>query len=424
MGKTRRANVSAGHYDLFKTLLVLWFTPGLNDRWGLPVLFWGKPGIGKSRRIEATAERCGLPMQTLIASIRQPEDFGGFPVPQEKGKTVWMEYAPPGWAADLEVESGGTGVIFIDEITTVEPATQKALLRLVLDGALGDYQLANGLRFVAAGNAVADAVGGWDLAPPVANRFGHMDWPEPSPDTDPSTGEGGWCDWLVRGTSEAVRLDAKGNAVERDDVLDAKALEARVMRQWPNAWAKAAGLVSSFIKARREWLFKMPEAGSANLSRAWPSPRTWEMATRALAGCQVHGVDAETMECILSAFVGAAPITDLVSYMTDVKLPDPADVLDGRVDFEHDKRRLDRTDAVLSSCSALVSNDRCENREARVAQLWEIVGGVVDAGAPDLCVTAGQAAVATKMGLQAPSRRKALSALNPFLTSAGIVPGQ
>ncbi len=51
--------------------------------------------------------------------------------------------------------------------------------------------------------------------------------------------------------------------------------EERVMNAWPNAEAKAKGLVAGFLRRRPELLHKQPKADDPQASRAWPSRRTW-----------------------------------------------------------------------------------------------------------------------------------------------------
>jgi hypothetical protein len=59
-------------------------------------------------------------------------------------------------------------VIFLDELTTT------ALLRAVVDRALGDLQLdPSRVMIIAAANPSDQAAGGWELAAPLTNRFLH-----------------------------------------------------------------------------------------------------------------------------------------------------------------------------------------------------------------------------------------------------------
>jgi hypothetical protein len=48
-------------------------------------------------------------------------------------------------------------------------------------------------------------------------------------------------------------------------------------------------------------------------------------------------------------------------------------VLDGKVPFTHNPKRLDRTAAVLGSCHALVCPANAEKRKERTQKLWSIL---------------------------------------------------
>ena len=45
----------------------------------VPVLVWGEPGAGKTSSIRAMAVEMNKPIWTVIASYREPADFGGLP---------------------------------------------------------------------------------------------------------------------------------------------------------------------------------------------------------------------------------------------------------------------------------------------------------------------------------------------------------
>jgi MoxR-like ATPase len=127
--------------------------------WGLPIRIIGGPGTAKSDLVTQVARAAGLHVQVVIASLRDPTDFIGLPVPGNNGS---VKYAPPDWA--LQAAELGNSVVFLDEISTCAPAVQAALLRVVLDRVVGDFALPPTVRIVAAQNSVEDSAGGYDLA--------------------------------------------------------------------------------------------------------------------------------------------------------------------------------------------------------------------------------------------------------------------
>lgn len=391
-----------------KLIKTAFFTPGPGGRWGLPMILIGDPGSAKTSSAEAVAADTGLFMETIISSLREPSDFLGLPIPiKAKDGSTRVQYAPPEWAVNLAEKKHG--VAFFDEINTSPPAVQAALLRVALDGVVGEFALPKTIRFIAAMNSTEDAAGGWDLAAPLANRFGHLVWDAPSAED--------WGDWLLAPEADDANLKkAKTEKARVDRVL---AEEARVMSLWDEPFAVARGLVAGFIRKRPELLMQKPAAGDPKAGKAWPSPRSWELATRALAGATVHDLSEAEREIFLASFVGNGPVAELAVWLAEADLPDPKDVLDGKVKFRHDASRLDRTAAVLQACAAYVSPERCANRKERAGRLWEILGDVDDA--LDVVVPAARVLVRAKLaGLD--EARPVLMVLQPVLAAAGVKP--
>lgn len=330
------------------------FTPAATDHtgaivWGLPMCFWGPPGVGKTFRLSKLSKRFQMMLETLSPGERGEGAFGVTPVPGAGNKV--LNYPAPDWVANFVADDGG--LLFLDEINQAPPPLQPALMGILLARRVGGHYLGNRVRCLAAANPTEQAAGGWDFAPPVANRMGHLNWPDVNGNE--------WANWILGGDEDTA---------DKSTMLDE---EARVEKAWAEPWARTRGMVAGFIKARGELLHKMPQMGSNDLGRAWPSPRTWDMAARAHASAYVHKLDSEDHEAFVGAFVGNGPAGELFAYAQKLDLPNPADVLDGKVPFTHNPKRLDRTAAVLGSCHALVCPQNAEKRKERSQKLWSIL---------------------------------------------------
>jgi hypothetical protein len=380
------------------------FTPGPKHLWGLPMRIIGGPGTAKSDLITQVAKAAGLHIEVVIASLRDPTDFLGLPIPG-KGNTV--TYAPPDWA--VAAAEAQHAVVFLDEISCTAPATQAALLRVVLDRVCGGFQLPDTVRIIAAQNSVEDAAGGYDLAMPLANRFGTIsDWHAPD--------ERAWGAWLL----------GAGNGDETVSTTTPQAEQERVLALWPSQYAQAAGIISTFISRHPSLLHVQPAAGSPQASLPWPSRRTWTMATRALAASVIHSLDESETDRYVGSFVGTAAMTELRTWLANMDLPDPGAVLDGEVEFEHDRDRLDRTITVFSSCAALVSPKTAAKRESRAAALWGLLNKHMDQA--DVCYPAVRAlcnreTLLVRIGGKLNKDAEAvLQRFRPLFQAAGIMP--
>jgi hypothetical protein len=376
------------------------FTPAAGEHnlaetvWGLPICFWGPPGVGKTHRLSALTRAYKLYLEVLSPGERGEGAFGVTPVPSPGNKS--LNYPPPDYVVELE----DGGVLFLDEINQAPPPLQPALMGILLARRLGGHMLNRRVRPIAAANPTEQAAGGWDFAPPVANRMGHLAWPDVE-------GEG-WAEWLLGADGGSMA----GQAAEDE--------EARVISAWGEPWARVRATIAGFIKAKPDLLHKMPQMGNADLHKAWPSPRTWEMAARAMTSAEVHALSAEDKEEFVTAFIGKGAAGEMFAYAAKLDLPNPADVLDGKVPFKVDSRRLDRTAAILSSCHALLMPEKAEKRKERTAKMWSILSDkkLLDESM-DVAFTSVKALVGVKLHLNT-AAYGVLAKMLPLLKAAGI----
>ncbi|MET9431753.1 MULTISPECIES: AAA family ATPase [unclassified Streptomyces] len=318
-----------------------------------PVLLWGEPGIGKSAGLEQLAAGLGLPLETVIASVHEPSDFAGLPIVGDDPATTGVPMAPPDWAVRLA--KAGRGLLFFDELSSAPPAVQAALLRVVLERRVGSLVLPESVRIVAAANPPSSAADGWHLSPPLANRFVHLHWTH-----NPRTVARG-----MAGTWPAMTVP----------VVDAA--------KAPGAVARARGAISGFLTARPGLAHHIPGDAEAR-GRAWPSPRTWEMALRLLAAGYATGAGREAVAAALTGAVGDGAGIELLSYLEHLDLPDPDRVL-----ADPDAFGLpERGDRQLAFLIAIVSAIQSDLTRERWEAGWAVLAKAVDAGVPDVAARA------------------------------------
>jgi hypothetical protein len=344
----------------------------------VPVLLWGAPGTGKTSALRAMATARGWPCEVVIASIREPSDFAGLPVVIEGG----VRFAPPTWARRLA--EAGRGLLFLDELSTAPPAVQAALLRVVLERVVGDLPLPDEVAVVAAANPPEQAADGWDLSPPLANRFCHLDW-----------------DVEARGFARGI---AAGFAPPHVPDL---------APGWESRLPVSNGLVGAFALVRPA-LVCAPPTDRAAAGRGWPSPRSWEMAARLHTAAVAADVSGEAVSALIRGSVGDGPGVEFLSWIAEMDLPDPESVLADPNGFSLPERG-DRAYAVLSSVAGAVA---AEPTPERWSAGWRVVVRAAES-APDVAAMAARVLAACRPpGASPPSEIKAFL---PLLRDAGML---
>lgn len=299
----------------------------------VPVLLWGPPGVGKSTVIHETCTQLGLHCETIIASLCEPSDFAGLPIVDQTSTPPSAVMAPPGWATRLAALPTGEGVQFFDEVSTASPSVQAALLRPVLDKRVGDLQLPQGIRTVAAANPTAIAADGWDLKPPMANRFCHLEWDLPAS----IVADGFSIGW------PKVTLSAPDPAVGDKALIDVK----RTM--------------AAFFMRRSELVNNVPTT-DAEAGRAFPTPRSWEAAAKVYAVAIGTRANANTIRIVVAGCIGDTAAHEFLTYLHHLDLPDPEALLADPDAYAVPSDRGDLVYAIAASVSFAATNHKSPER--------------------------------------------------------------
>lgn len=237
-----------------------------------PVMLWGPPGVGKSQMIAQVAARHRATVVDVRLSQMEPSDLRGIPF----RKDDLVEWAIPALLPDA-ARHGSNGILFLDEITSAAPTVSAAAYQLILDRRLGEYRVPNGWAIFAAGNRQGDRGVTYSMPAPLANRFAHFTVDVHLDD---------WVAWAY-----AHRIDER---------------------------------VIAFLRFRPELLFNFDPAHNPV---AFPSPRSWEFAHRAL---QKFGDTPNLLSAALQACVGPAAGVELKAFIDHwEQLPDIDAILRG-----------------------------------------------------------------------------------------------
>lgn len=321
---------------------------------GVPVLLWGSPGIGKTSIMQDIARSYGLHLETVIASIREPSDFSGLPY-FDNGV---MRLASPAWAHNVikKNDEGVPSLVFYDEISTAPPATQAALLRPILENVVGETTMPSTVRTVAAANPPRVASNGWDLTPPAANRFVHLDW----------------------GMDAQTMKNGFQNGWPKVDI-------PQFPRSFPQMVANSKIIVGQFIGSNPNLVSVLPEGKARKKEtftasdNAFPTPRAWETVAKLFAAAKVarfadgSSVSDGVLKTLIEGTVGVGAATEFMKYAKNIDLPEPKNVLANPEIFK-DFNHMDKVNVML----AAVQHYALALRQHKAyPQLWKQWGNVL-----------------------------------------------
>jgi len=264
-----------------------------------PLFLWGPPGIGKSELVENITAELGGHMIDLRLGQMEPTDIRGIPFyNKDSGK---MDWAPPVELPDEELASQyPVVVLFLDELNSAAPSVQSAAYQLILNRRIGKYRLPDNVVMVAAGNRESDKGVTYRMPTPLANRFIHQEM---------KVDFASWQEWAVM------------NKIHKD--------------------------VVGYLSFAKQDLYDF-DAKSA--SRAFATPRSWSFVSQLLD----DESDNDTLTNLIAGTVGEGLAVKFMAHRKVAsKMPNPADILKGKVKDLNVKEVSAMYSLVISMCYEL-----------------------------------------------------------------------
>ncbi len=206
------------------------------------VLLRGHPGVGKSAMAAELSRRMGLPLVDIRLAQRDPAELGGVYFPnREEGR---LELFPPEW---VKLACEKPVFIFLDEINAaITRLHQSVAYQIVLEHRIGPFVFHPETVVMAAGNLEEDNAIVTSLSSALCNRFAHFILRVDAP---------GWVRW---GVSSQV--------------------DPRIL-----AYIGYAGEQALYEN---------------NGDLAFPSPRSWEMASKVLGALEEEDARRGVSACV------------------------------------------------------------------------------------------------------------------------------
>ncbi len=267
-----------------------------------PLFLWGPPGIGKSELVESIAKELGGLMIDLRLGQMEPTDIRGIPFyNKDLGK---MDWAPPIELPDEEMAAPyPIVVLFLDELNSAPPSVQSAAYQLILNRRIGKYRLPNNVVMVAAGNRESDKGVTYRMPSPLANRFIHHEM------------KVDFASYLIWAVNNRIHKDVVG-----------------------------------YLSFAKQDLYDFDAKSS---SRAFATPRSWTFVSQLLD--EADGDDDTTMNLIAGTVGEGLAVKFMAHRKISGRMPDPSDILSGKVTDLKVKEVSAMYSLVISMCYELKS---------------------------------------------------------------------
>ncbi len=278
-----------------------------------PVFVWGPPGVGKSDMVNQIASE--FPNSAVIdlrMALMDPTDIKGVPYYAADQNT--MKWAPPSELPNAEFAKKHDIVfLFLDELNSAPPAVQAAAYQLVLNRKVGQYTLPTNVVIIAAGNRMGDKGVTYRMPSPLANRFMHLE----------------------------IRVDFE----DREH------------------WALGHEIHPPVVGFLKQFKGDLYNFDPVQHDRAFATPRTWSFVSDMLDDDLPDSANTD----MVAGLVGEGMAIKFMAHRKHAAdLPDPADVLNGKVKEFKTKEVSAGYALVTSLCYELRSRYEDAKRSGKV----------------------------------------------------------
>jgi hypothetical protein len=284
------------------------------------------------------ANALGWTFRFYALSSSAPEDLG---LPVTNAEATAIHKIPDSNILDLSIQRIGNrpGLLIFDELSQASPALQNSAMRVINESRAGDTTLGPNVRRAGIMNPTDSASGTYDLTSTMSNRLCHLPWVLPHRD---------WVDGMRRGFPPPPIYP--------------------LTEDWQNGIPQWRNLIATFIDTLPDRRHRLP-ADDNERGGPWPSSRSWHMGARLCAAAESYGPDVQMQ--LLSGCVGDAPSGEFFSWLVNLDLPDPAEVLKDPAIIKrpapHEEYKIY---AIMGGVMALF---RANPKPAVWNQLWSVI---------------------------------------------------
>ena len=316
-------------YETSKPLFI-WGTTGIGKSWtvrkvaeklakryGRTFIEWNKLSLEEKHNVMEHTEKYFVLVDIRLSQI-DPSDLKGLP----RLNREHVEWLPPLWLHWASLEKS-RGIIFLDELNLAPPSIQASAYQLILDRALGEYSLADGVLVVSAGNRLEDRANVFEMPKPLQNRFLHVELSIPTSDE--------WITW----------------ATEND-------IDPRIV---------------AFIYRFPSMLFKFEPKSK---EPTFPTPRTWHYASDLIKGVN----DYDLLEMLVATAVGEATAYEFIKFVKlKEKLPTVEELIRGTKEVP---KELDLLYVLSSQIAEWFRNKTLKNKKELEALAEKVLSKMPD----------------------------------------------